>query len=76
MVEIGQEGDTRRYRKARRDDYYEFKAAWEAYKNGSTQSTSVKPDRWPVCSVCGLECRGVTYGVPPKNITCLRCWSE
>jgi hypothetical protein len=76
MGRIGQEGDTRPYRKLRRTDYYDSKAAFEAEKKGLTQHTSRGIDKWPRCSVCGQECRGVTFGVPPGDITCLRCWSE
>ena len=76
MGRIGQEGDTRPWRRLRRDDYYESKSAVEAEKKGLSQLTSVKIDRWPMCSVCGNECRGVSFGQPPKDVTCLRCWSE
>lgn len=71
-MRVGQEGDRRPYRKLRRNDYYESKSAFET----DNQHTSRGVDRWPVCSVCGEECRGVTYGVPPDNITCLRCHNE
>jgi hypothetical protein len=71
-MSIGQEGDTRRYRKLRKDDYYATKSAFET----PNQHTSRSPTEWPRCSVCGQECRGVTFGVPPDDVTCLRCHNE
>lgn len=71
-MKIGQEGDTRKYRKAKRDAYYATKSAFET----DGQHTSLAADRWPVCTVCGQECRGVTFGQPPRDITCLRCHNE
>jgi len=67
-MQVGQEGDLRPYRKPRKDDYYEAKSAVEELKRQSTT--------FPHCRVCGVECRGATFGKPPDDITCLRCWSE
>lgn len=65
MSRIGQEGDTRPYRRLRRSDYYEAKSAVEAEKR----------EEWPRCSVCGQEIRGANFGTEEEPID-LRCWSE
>lgn len=68
MSHIGQEGDTRKYRRLKKTDYYEAKSAIEAEKRQSKD--------WPVCRTCGQKILGATFGSPPDELYCLRCWAE
>jgi ribosomal protein L32 len=61
MSTTGQEGDTRPYRKLRRADYYEAKAAADA--DHVTE--------WPKCKTCGEAIRGHNW-----NGYCMRCHRE
>jgi len=61
-MSIGQEGDTRKYRRLKSTDYYEAKAAVEA-----------DVVKYSYCRVCGRE-----LGRVRKNFNgyCLECYTE
>ena len=61
-MKIGQEGDSRKYRRLRNTDYYEAKAAAEA-----------EIIKYAKCRVCGRE-----LGRVRKNFNgyCLECYTE
>jgi len=65
-MQIGQPGDNRKYGRPKKGAYYASKSAVEAEKRYKK----------PKCRVCGLTCEGQTFGSPPDDVTCLRCWSE
>lgn len=60
-MSIGQEGDTRQYKRLKRADYYEAKAAADA-------KTVTK---WAKCHTCGQEITGTNY-----NGYCMRCFRQ
>ena len=60
---IGEEGDTRKYKRLRRSDYYVVKPAVEAARR--------EPKRFPKCKTCGLPITGQNY-----NGYDLRCKDE
>jgi hypothetical protein len=62
-LSVGQEGDTRQYRRLKRSDYYVAKAAVEASKRD--------PKRFPKCKNCKEEITGLNF-----NGYCLRCHDE
>lgn len=62
MTRIGQEGDTRKYRRLRKSDYYEAKAAVEAEVVGYAH-----------CITCGRELGRVRKN---WNGYCLECSTE
>ena len=67
MVQIGQPHDKRKFKRADKNAYYASKAAFE------------KPEvtSFPVCEVCGLECRGKTFaGSRDGLVICVECWNE
>ena len=59
-MSVGQEGDTRQYRKSKRGDYAETKAASEH-----------KQPKAPVCKICRQEIVGENF-----SGFCLRCHDE
>jgi len=63
-MSIGQEGDTRQYRRLRKSDYYESKAAVEGLK--------LDPKYIPRCSACKQEITGHVWG-SEKEPLCMRC---
>ena len=65
-MNVGQDGDTRRFRPLRKRDYYEAKAAADADV----------VTRWPKCHTCGQDITGAVYGRPPDEVYCFRCWNE
>jgi len=62
-MRIGQEGDTRKYRRLRKTDYYEAKAAVDADK----------VTKFPPCKVCGRPLGGTRKNF---NGFCLECYTE
>jgi hypothetical protein len=70
MSQIGQEGDTRKYQRPKRDAYYASKSAVEA---DARRDKSVKR-----CFVCKdvLDDSRIMFGNPPDRVFCHRCWSE
>jgi len=65
MSLFGQEGDTRKFRRLRHDDYYESKTAVEAEKR--------QPRKFKRCKTCGdiLDCSRTEC-----NGYCHRCYFE
>jgi ribosomal protein L34E len=62
-MKIGQEGDTRKYRKLKKDDYYDTKTAVEADKRRKPYIQN--------CKTCGQPITGLN-----TNGYCLRCALE
>jgi hypothetical protein len=60
---IGQEGDTRKFKRLRSTDYYEAKAAVQAEKR--------QPHSLPLCKNCGQSLTGQNF-----NGYCLLCKDE
>ena len=60
---IGQEGDTRKFRRLRSSDYYEAKAAVQAAKR--------EPRSFPLCKNCRQPITGQNF-----DGYCLRCKDE
>jgi hypothetical protein len=63
MSSIGQEGDTRKFKRLRSSDFYEAKAAVAGLKND--------PKRFAVCKTCGQKIMGQNY-----DGYCLLCKDE
>lgn len=61
-MRIGQEGDTRKFRRLKKTDYYEAKAAVDAGE----------VTRWPTCECCGSSIIGQVY----DGKYCFRCKNE
>jgi len=61
-MRIGQEGDTRKYRRLRKSDYYEAKAAADA-----------EVHKWVYCRICGRR-----LGAERRNWNglCIDCHNE
>ena len=57
-LNIGQEGDTRQFKRLRKSDYYAAKAAFDA-----KQVT-----KWAKCQTCGQELRTLNW-----DGYCMRC---
>ena len=57
----GQEGDSRKFRRLKRTDYYEAKVAAE----------QKEVTRWVKCATCGQDITGQNY-----NGYCFRCYNE
>ena len=60
-MSVGQEGDTRQFKRLKRTDYYEAKAAAE--------QKQVK--RFPRCKTCKQEITGQNF-----NGYCMRCFRQ
>jgi len=60
-LKIGQEGDKRKFRRLKKSDYYEAKAAAEAEE----------VTRWVKCKCCGDDITGKDFGG-----YCFRCSNE
>lgn len=64
-MKIGQEGDKRRFPKAKKDDY-------DVTKNIPEPVT-----KWFKCEYCGLEIKGKVFrGSEQGKYSCFRCWNE
>ena len=59
-MKIGQEGDKRKFRSAKKDDY------------DVTKDMSKPVTKWTKCTVCGMEIKGKVWPGP----SCFRCWNE
>ena len=69
-MNIGQEGDQRKYRRPRRGDYYEAKSALESQHNDRR--------RWLRCKGCGKRIDTNVehnFGTEEEPYG-LRCWNE
>jgi hypothetical protein len=60
---IGQEGDTRKFRRLRSNDYYDAKAA--------VQGMKLDPKQFPKCKTCRQEITSHNY-----NGYCMRCFRQ
>jgi translation initiation factor 2 beta subunit (eIF-2beta)/eIF-5 len=60
---IGQEGDTRRFRRLRSSDYYDAKAAVQGMRND--------PKHFVKCKICGQAITNQNYGG-----YCMRCFRQ
>lgn len=63
-MSIGQEGDTRQYKRLRRTDYYDAKAANDGLK--------LDPKHFPRCKICGQDIVGQVYNLG----YCMRCFRQ
>ena len=60
---MGLDGDTRKFKRLRGDDYYSAKAAFDSLKRD--------PSKYPKCKVCGDRITGINW-----NGYDLRCFDE
>lgn len=62
-MDVGQEGDTRKFRRLRSSDYYNAKAA--------VQGMRFDPKRFVRCRICGESITGQNY-----DGYCTRCFRQ
>ena len=60
---VGQEGDTRKFRRLRSTDFYEAKNAVQAEKH--------EPHSFPRCKICGESITGKNW-----DGYCMRCFRQ
>jgi len=61
-MKIGQEGDTRRFKKP--------------YLYDVTKDIKDEKARWPRCVTCGEQIKGLKVRVAEGKYVCLRCYDE